>query len=456
MKDIYKILIVILTTVSLTSCDDRLDQAPISDLGNNNFYTNESELETAVVAIYDGLQATVQREFALTEMRSDNTRTKNSEGSWAEFQNMSVNPTNSVILDYWQTQYNVIHRANTVLANLDVVASESVRNQFEGEAKFTRALAHFNLTRAFGDVPLIDRVVYPSDQDYFSQKPQADVLQFIADDLEEAMLKLPARGGIEEGRATAGAATSLLAKVYLTQGEHAQAKSLLDQVISSSNYSLQENYRDVFYNENNSEIIFAIKFVGDNAFDSQDFSFEMTKGGQASGLNYITDDFKSAVNASDTERMAVLYSPNDPDEVGKFLTASSNVRQCGNDWIVLRYADVLLMHVEAIMGDATSTSDMGAITSFNAIRSRSGLPTIATDGSGEITQEMLLEERRIELAFENHRLYDLIRFDVAEQVMAEYADEADFNFSPTDLKLPIPQVEINASLGALTQNLGYN
>ncbi|MEO0559702.1 MAG: RagB/SusD family nutrient uptake outer membrane protein, partial [Bacteroidota bacterium] len=129
---------------------------------------------------------------------------------------------------------------------------------------------------------------------------------------------------------------------------------------------------------------------------------------------------------------------------------------CGNDWIVLRLADVYLLHAEAIMAGAESTRDLDAIASYNAIRERVGLSTLELDGSATLTREVLLAERRIELAFENHRFYDLQRFGVAEQVLSEFAaNNPAINFSSTDLLLPIPQNEINVSQGALSQNPGY-
>ena len=456
MKTNFKLLVILSLLIPMVGCDDDLlDLAPISEVGANGFYNNDDEVEAAVVAIYDGLQNIPIREFALTEMRSDNTRTKSSEGEWAQFESFGVRPTNGAVSDHWAFNYNVIFRANVVLENLEVVANSSKRTQFEGEAKFTRALAHFNLVRAFGDVPLLDKTIDATESEYFDRDTSEDVYAFIVEDLTDASTMLPGKSDMDPGRATSGAAQALLAKVQLTLGAYDVAKTLLDDLISGTEYSLMDNFADVFYSEMNDEIIFAIPYIDDDSEESQDFSFEMTAGGVRSGLNYLTDDFIAAIDPADTERIPVLRNPRNVAEVGKFLTQSADVRLCGNDWIILRLADVYLMRAEAILAGAPETTNLTAVQSYNAIRSRVGLPELAEDGSATLTLDMLMNERRMELAFENHRLYDLVRTGQAASVLGAFATTEGYTFSNTDLLLPIPQREINVSNGSLAQNPGY-
>ena len=454
MKNIFnQLLCCFCVAILLGSCTkDDLDLAPLSAIGDNGFYTTSEEVEGAVIAIYDGLQEVPMREFALTEMRSDNTKTKSSEGDWAQFESFSVQPTNLAIGSYWSANYNVIFRANRVLENLEVV-NNSVVGQFEGEAKFARALAHFNLVRAYGGVPIVDKVILPTDTDYFDRDTEDAVLSAIESDLTDAVSLLPARSAIAEGRATRGAAEALLAKVKLTRKDYTGAEALLSKLIDDADYALVENYSDVFYSEMNSEIIFAIAYLDDDANESQDFSFEMTVGGAVSGLNFVTNDFVAAVDSLDTERAAVFFNPLNSAETGKFITQSSDARLCGNDWIVLRLADVYLMYAEAILAGNSSTTSAKAIDAYNAVRARVGLSELGS--SDELTKDLLLQERRMELAFENHRLYDLVRFGVAENVLSAFAATQGYSFAPTDLLLPIPQGEINVSQGLLIQNPGY-
>lgn len=451
-----KYLIILIVGAVLVSCSkDVLDLDPISEIGSNEFYSNGDELELATIAIYDALQALPLREFALTEMRSDNTRSKSQEGDWAQFENYTVVPTNQQVGVYWTANYNVIFRANRVLENLEVVNNPTFKNQLEGEAKFNRALAHFNLVRAYGDVPLLDKVIGPEESDYFDRDPVSDVMEFIIQDLIDAVSLLPPKGTLEFGRATQGAAQGILAKVYLNVGNYGGAESILASLIADPNYSLESDYADVFYSEGNDEILFAIPYLDDDINESQDFSFEMTAGGVRSGLNYLTNDFIANLNPLDTARIAVLQNPLVSVEVGKYLTTSGNARLCGNDWIVLRLADIYLLYVEAKIAGNAATQNLDAIAAFNAVRERVGLNTIATDGTGEVTLEELLNERRYELAFENHRFYDLIRTGQAQIVLSEFAESIGVNFSSTDLLLPLPQAQINVSNGLLTQNPGY-
>ena len=137
------------------------------------------------------------------------------------------------------------------------------------------------------------------------------------------------------------------------------------------------------------------------------------------------------------------------------IVLSSEVAPAGPPG-VLRLADIYLLYAEAIMEGAQSTQNLTAIRAYNAVRDRVGLPTLAVDGSASLTLDDLLYERRMELAFENHRFYDLIRTGKAIDILGNFASTYGFRFSSTDLLLPIPQEEINVSRGLLSQNPGYN
>jgi len=452
----FKILITIFTgLLLLSSCENNLDLAPISEIGSNAFYTNTEQVETGVFAIYDGLQAMVQTEYALTEIRSDNSKTRTSEGEGAQFESMNVDPSNSTVALYWSNNYNVIFRANTVLEHLDAVTNAAKKTQFEGEAKFARALCHFNLVLAFGDVPLINKVITATETEYFDRVAKDVVLESIINDLKDAAIMLPARAAVAEGRATKGAANALLGKVYLTMHNYVAAKTALDAV-GTVEYSILPVFNDVFYKEQNKEIIFAVQYIKDNATESELFSLDFTSKGRATGLNFATNDLMSVVDNADLRRPTLFYYETviSAWECGKYLSSSTNSSYSGNDWIVLRYADVLLMQVEAIMAGGASTSDATAVAAFKTIRGRAGFDV---SGITSVTKDELLLERRIEFAFEDQRLYDLIRFGEADAVMGAFAamGEPTFTYSSTDLLLPVPQREINL-FPAMAQNPGYN
>lgn len=477
MKKIY---IIYILTIGLTfsSCgDDFLSPDPTSAVSATSYYTTEAQLETGVINMYDGIQGvniladtdvnknhSVQFEYYVTEMRSDNTKTKSSEGEAAQFESYTIEPTNGIITDYYRSCYDIIFRANTVLENLGV-ASPEVASKFEGEAKFVRAYAYFNLVRLYGDVPLVDRVIAPLETDIqYTRVSTSEIYNLIVSDLTTAASSLD---DSYKTRASKSGAQALLAKVYLTLGNYGEARTLCESVMGAG-FSLEPNFKDVFYAEGNNETIFSIGYIGDDNKDSQNFSTEWLNAvGRTSGVNYVTDEAVAFLDENGGNRTAysyrqdalqtqhnqvVKYLPNGDASLGIDPT-SSNPSRAGNDWIVLRYADVLLMHVEAIMGagSGVNTTDGAAIQSFNLVRERAGMP----DAVGEITKEELLNERRAELAFENHRFFDLIRFGSALNVLTEFSANNGYGFSGTDLLLPIPQREINLSNGLMTQNPGY-
>ncbi|WP_248723110.1 RagB/SusD family nutrient uptake outer membrane protein [Seonamhaeicola sp. ML3] len=477
MKNIKFIIIILLAGVILSCSEDYLNPIPSSGITSASYYKNADEVETALISIYDGIQGinststqdlhAIQFEYYLTEMRSDNTRTKSQEGEAAQFEFYNVEANNGIVSNYYGSFFNVIMRANVVLDNLSVIDNADQLAAFEAEAKFLRAYAYFNLVRLFGDLPLIDSVITPLDKEIqFTRQPVSEIYSLIEGDLETAVAGLD---NSYKTRASKAAAQALLAKVYLTHSKNYSAAQGLCEDIIGSGFSLMTNFNDVFYSERNDEIIFAIGFESGLTADSQNFSAEFLNGvGRTVGVNYVTQDAAAALDNFGGDRAMYSYRI-DPFQVSqrqvtKYLPdgkdggadgktfEEGDPRLAGNDWIVLRYADVLLMHVEAIMAGAAETSSSNALTSFNEVRNRAGLDD---DEDGTITVEELLLERRVELAFENQRLFDLIRLGQAETVLSQFSADNGLGYSSTDLLLPIPQREINLSQGLMSQNPGY-
>jgi hypothetical protein len=477
MKQI-KIIILLLMGTAIVSCgDDFLSPAPTSAITADNFYKNDVEIESGIINMYDGIQGInstdysenhgIQLEFELTEMRSDNTKTKSGEGEPAQFERLAVQATNGIVTNYYLSYYNVIYRANTVLDNLGN-ASDANRAAYEGEAKFVRAYAYFNLVRLFGAIPLITEVISPVDKEpQFTRVPVDQVYELIVSDLTTAAATL---GANNYGQGSKAAAQALLAKVYLTIGEYSLAKDLCLDVMGAG-YKLEENFKDVFYKEGNKEIIWAIIYDGDSSTDSQNFGAEWQNNvGRSSGLNYVTAEASDfllefggnrtpySFRADPTQPIylglpnfqVAKYLPNGDESLGIEPT-SSNFSLAGNDWIVLRYADVLLMYAEAVIGNQEFTSDATALKAFNDVRLRAGLNV----DIAPLTKEEVLAERRAELAFENQRWFDLLRLDPSNNILRAFADANGFTFTTNDILLPIPQREINLSQGKLTQNPGY-
>ena len=498
-----KFLIFALTGTLLVSCDtdDFLNPLPDTAIAADGYYQTDEEVLAGIIGIYDAIQGVnentessnssynrgVQFEYLLTEHRSDNTRSATLEGSRADFHRYVTDANNIQSEDYWQSMYEIIFRANNVLNYIDAANASNIA-KYTAEAKFLRAYAYFNLIRLYGSnddsiggVPLVTTVVQ-SDEDelLFTRVPKATVYAQIVSDLQDAVANLD---NTYKGRASKAAAQGILAKVYLSQPtpNYIGAKDLCEDIIGDGSFNLQTNFSDVFYNELNDEVLFAIRYNSIDPNESQGFSAEFTsfkRQGRQDGLNIINPNLVVAFDANGGNRTAVSYTvfgdPLAPSsiEVAKFLpegsdvitdpavpTYGANPKYAGNDWIVLRYADVLLMHVEAIMGGTGNANTSDALSSFNAVRNRAGL---ANDSDGLITQEELLLERRVELAFENQRFFDLLRLGVADTVLQNHADEdndEDITVYPSynarTLLLPIPSREINLSKGLLTQNPGY-
>ncbi|MTI40107.1 RagB/SusD family nutrient uptake outer membrane protein [Fulvivirga lutimaris] len=458
------------------SCDvdEFLNPLPETAVTADTYFQSDEDVLSGIIGIYDAIQGVnentdgddvsvnrgIQYEYLLTEHRTDNTRSATLEGSRADFHRYLTDPVNTQSEDYWASMYDIVFRANNILDFMDVANAENVAS-YSAEAKFLRAYAYFNLVRLYGDVPLITEVAIPDDKEtLYTRVDVATVYAQIVEDLQEAVGALD---NAHRSRASRAAAQGLLAKVYLSQPtpNYQEAQALCEAVMGGGEYSLMPNFNDVFYSELNDEIIFSIQYMSANPLESQGFSAEFTSAirqGQQDGLNIPNDNLIADLNAFGGNRTATsITNVQGSIEVAKFLPDGNdwtndyggNARNAGNDWIILRYSDILLMHVEAIMGGTPSTSNAAAIASFQEVRNRAGLTTPVTS----ISQNDLLLERRVEFAFENQRWFDLQRFGVADAVLSAHAAEMGYtDYSARALLLPIPAREINLSGGLMTQN----
>jgi len=482
----YLNIYIILVSIGLTlnSCKKEfLNPIPDSAIVEESFYQSDEDVLAGLIGVYDALQGVnentntslvtsnrgVQFEYMLSEMRSDNSRTATLEGTKADFHRYRVDANNVQSEDFYESMYNVIFRANNILKFIDVADADN-QTSYTAEAKFLRAFAYFKLVRLFGDVPLVTEVVGALENDLlFTRVAETQVYAQIVADLQEAIANLD---NSYKSRASKAAAQGLLAKVYLTQPDrkYADAAQLcLD--VAGGGFALQDTFPDVFYNELNDEIIFAIQYELGNPLESQSYSSEFTsafRAGREDGHNIVNDNLRADFDSIGGNRTAVSYTTfGNSHEVTKFLPGGSDItsnppdygpspRDAGNDYIVLRYADVLLMHAEAIMAGGTETTDGAAIDSYMMVRERAGFDPIA-DRPSVLSKEALLAERRVELAFENQRFYDLLRFGVADAVLSAHSLEMGYSsYNARALLLPIPAREINLSGGLLTQNPGYN
>lgn len=462
MKKTYSAIMLSMVMVCGCNTEKFLDLKPESSLVEENYFRTTGEVEAGVINLYDALQKVVSSEIQLSEIRSDNILPHFLEGDWAAIENFGETPANDFVNTQWVTSYATIARTNIVLKYLDNVTDPVKKQRFEGEAKMIRSLMLFNLVRLYGDVPMPLSPVANDDASALKRMPVAEVYNQIVKDLLIAEANLPVSWDAASlGRATKGAAQGLLAKVYLTQKNYTAAKASLESVINGKAYLLMPKYGDIFApgSEMNKEIIFAIRFRSASNGEGQRFSYDFSKDGATRGLKppidmqplYVKEDAQR-LNASVLGTGADAY-------VAKFTDAANTGSRLdsGTDWIVLRYADVLLMYAE-VLNELTGPE--AALPHLNAILTRAGLPALATsDVPDKASFQVVLEkERRLELSFENSRWYDLLRWGKAIQTMNSHFKAIGRNnvtIAPHRVLYPIPQREIDLTNGVITQNPGY-
>ena len=463
-------------TLFNASCDDFLNQDPISHNSVSGFYKTQADIEQGVIGAYNALQSYEQygaNFIYFMEVRSDNTYTESittSGGIYGDFDMFRVNTTNTILDLTWTGCYKGIQRCNLVLDNIDQVSmDETLKNQYRGEMLFIRALTYFNLVRIWGDVPLVVNAVEdPFDAFNFVRTSSAEVYVQIVEDLNEASnLLLQEVPDNRKGAITAGAANTLLGKVYLTLKDYSNAITVLKKVIDSNVYVLLNDYADVFnvLNKNSKESIFEIQYSKDILGQGSRFanifapksSTEITDGvGLALGDNTPSDDLCEKYEEGDLRKEVSIGQISDGRVYcKKFVSTPVLPNQSDANFIVLRYADVYLMYAEAL-NEIGYQSTGDAFKYLNEIRKRAGLKVYTSDEliNQESFREAVWNERRFELAFENHRWFDLLRTGKAIEVMNSLKD-VEFVVEPYHLVFPIPQSQIDAAPDKMTQNEGY-
>ncbi len=459
-RTIYFLIVIVLVTAS---CDNELIQNPNTSKVADSFYSNEAELEEAVNAVYASLQFKGNFDIAIPAMGElpgedayDQTPA-NDGGVYGQLDDYNVIAQSGLIANIWKDTYVGIQRANIVLNRIENIEydSEETRKNRIGEMKFIRALYYFNLVRVFGDVPLITKEII-NPQDSFGQErtPVNEVYTQITEDLAEAIELLPIRSESNKMRVVKSAAQTLLGKVELTLQNYDQAKLHLEEVVSSGVHNLVD-VNEVFStnNELNEEIIFAVQFssgINSNSEGSDAYRMFNPTGrvvGNLTGTKghgVLKSDFYSLYQNNDQRKdMYVGVLESGVAYNNKIAVPTTVVGDAESDWVVLRYADVLLMlaEIENELGNQTN-----AINYLNQIRNRVGLG----DYNGiEDKTSVFIEvdlQRRLELVWEGHRWFDILRQNRASEVLG-ISDN-------TKLLMPLPASQIAAD-PALQQNPGY-
>lgn len=473
-----KILATILLLGTLSSCEDFLELQPDSQINDQSFYRTEDDFESAMIGVYGTFKNLYNTDlFYIAELMSDNAEISISSSSITEveFDELNVTPSNTIVQSVWNTSLYTVARCNIILNRLESAdIDDSVKRRIAGEARFMRAYSYFILVQTFGRAPLTDAEFRSPGQIAgadLSLKPREEVLGKIIGDLKEAELLLPEGLNPNKGYASRGTVQTLLGKVYLTQQQYELAAAKLREVIESGQYSLAGNYKSLFStgNENLPESIFELKYIsGANLGNSYSVQFTpastglLANGQQGSGRITPTLSLVEAYEEGDLRKNASVGEYIVSDLTGeraysrhglKFVDLTAeNPRDGSINFTVLRYADVLLMYAEALNESGNGTE---AENYLNMVRNRAGLGDL--EGlSQEAMRQAIAQERRVELAYEAHRWFDLVRTGRAQEVINAYYAGKGLNFSVAshELILPIPRREIEIN-PALEQNPGY-
>lgn len=487
--------------------------------------------------------------WLLSEMCSDDGWMGNTSQSQSDYISLAhyqgTGQSNGAISNFWQYRYKGILRCNVAVERISEanLADESLKNRLVAEARFLRGFFYFELVRNFGGVPLITGFLMPEEVAGITRATTEEVYQFIEEDLKAAAAALPERSGYaatDLGRATRGAALGLLGKVYLYQEKWQEAHDVLKSVIDSNEYKLMENFGDVWSvdHNNNEESLFEVQYMYDGTYSLGGALTVITgaRNGPGDGWSWgqPTANLEQAyIDAGDTERLRWTIIKTGCTEIAgednfdKFIENSKNLSSYDTyigkygwdpecyiidptqhksarivrkyfvpiskrpevynidkiplDHRILRYADVLLMYAEACneLGE-----DATARTYLNQVRNRVNLSNVET--SGNALRNAIRLERRLELAWEQNRLYDIRRWtdDNGQKVISnlmgpngtfvqyntnaatrdiyEWENQGEASNKGTgfnvnrDMVFPIPLYEITMSNGSITQNPGWN
>lgn len=497
-----KLIYFIFLIIMFPSCHDILNTDPTTFYTQETFWQNADHAEQAVSGCYQALLYsdlyTAQTPFMWDCMTPNAYNYDNQNGANEYARGIQTSTWLGMNLNVWRGCYRGVGRCNNVIANVpEISMDENLKSRLVGEAKFLRAFYYDKMNEVFSGVPLI---LDPPDIIEHIQLPRnshEDVVEAILKDLDDAASVLPVSySSSDDGRATKGAALALKARVLLQNHRYSEVVTTINQIFNLNHYELFPDYNGLFrkINEGNSEIIFDVRFKAPEVTNSYDIilaqystqaplqnlvdAYQMTDGKSIEESD-LYDPENPYVNRDPRFAQSILYlgvpwrsrvaTEFDLHQTGysfrKFTEYNeSTVGTLSNsetNFVVIRYADVLLMYAEAL--NELEGSVQGVYDAINSVRNRPTveMPEIPLGLTKEQMREVIRLERRIELAGEGSYFYDIRRWGIIEEVMPGpiYAYDGDiietreFN-SARDKLFPIPYTEIDLN-PALEQNPGY-
>lgn len=468
-------LLIVVTALLAASCDV-FDASPESNFTPDAFYRNADDAKSAVSAVYDLLLSQNlynQAMWILMDQSTDDAEWGGGRSTVNQAKNdidkYTFTPSTTTFYTVWSTCYQGINRANAAIGRIPAIDMDAeLRDRLVAEAKFLRGFYYFTLVRLFGGVPLVLQETESLNNLQVARASVDEVYAQIAQDFTDAETVLPlAYTGADIGRATKGAAKAFLTKMYLTRGDWPNASSKAYEVMTlGAGYDLWSSFSDVFLiaNKNGKETIFEIQALG-GGFGEGSYmqgymrpSFDRVNGISGFGDDPVTKNLYEAYRSNDLRRDVTLKlytstgtpaapaSITFPCYVGKYKdpTATSN-SEGSNNYPLVRYADILLMYAEAL--NEQTAGDPDAYDAINKVRNRAGLADLTEGLTQDQFRDSLLLERRLELAFEGHRWYDLVRTN--KLIQALNAQNPAIPVAARHYLYPIPQTErdVNPLLG---------
>lgn len=455
-----------------------LDERPQSQLVTEQFYKDGAQADAAVVATYRKLYETGQSLYNSlfqigVEMATDDyeagPRARNAHVR--AISGLTHDASNDRMEQLWRQSYDAINAANIAIDRIALIPGDKItatlRERLTNEAKFLRALHYFNLVRWFGDVPIVlhEPAELSPEALYVAKSPQAAVYQQIISDLSSAE-NLPAPGQYGKndiGRATSGAAKSLLAKVYLTQQDWARAAAKSKEVIDAGWYDLFDDFGDVFNTttKNGKEHIFSAQFLGNAGYQGNSLGSRSAPN-EVPGIN---GDYADALHKQG--KLYESFSETDTRKAVTFVTAMvspadgktytfephfhkyydpavvGNPGQSSKNLPIIRYAEVLLIHAEAL--NELNGPSAAAYEAIDKVRARAHVPRLA-DVAPLLGvagfRDSVFQERRKELVYEYQRWFDLVRRGPDYYVRTLHAAGKTLA-APRHIRFPTPQRELN-------------
>ncbi len=436
MKNILPLFILL---ICLFGCNELLEVTPENQLIHEQVFANKTTAYTALIGMYYSLKP--YNYILYSNLASDDVKSITGYPGEIEIDSNYIQTDNFYVAKIWTACYASILAANMILNNIDNVPDmgPAEKNQWRGEACFARAYNYFNLLQFFNGVPYVTSSVTSFDEIEFPpQETKEKLYELILNDLDSAIILIPPEF-LSNGRITHWAAVAFKARVGIFTEDWPMAMENADLVIKSGLFALEGLYNDVFDYENpySAENIFEVDY------DDQNFNtFPLDYLSLDLGGWYIYGPDAEIINAYDPSDKRFQFNLRTIDDEKYYISKYNDIVTLSDNVMVLRLAEMYLVRAEAALHGASYPGEGSALDDINIIRQRAGIPLLTS-----VTLDDILNERRLEFAFEGHRWFDLKRTGRAMEYMPYVRSEE-------NLTWPIPQSEMDLNPN-LVQNPGY-